>query len=117
MAILNLTQHNATPEQVAAGVFEPTTEVKAQIVELLNFNELPSRGFVYKRAEALVSLIPKGCSVMIGGAPFLMSPLVAVLDKYGIEFVYAFSARVSTEEVQPDGSTKKVSVFKHIGFV
>ena len=39
--IFNLTQHPATPEQLAAEVFDPTPEQRAEIVQLLTFDELP----------------------------------------------------------------------------
>ncbi|MDP3909506.1 MAG: hypothetical protein Q8Q14_03860 [Gemmatimonadales bacterium] len=54
---------------------------------------------------------------MIGGAPFLMAPLEAALGNRGCATVYAFSVRESAEEVLPDGSTRKVAVFRHRGFV
>ena len=37
---MNLTQHVATPEQVEAGVFEPSAEDKKMIQKLLTFDEI-----------------------------------------------------------------------------
>ncbi|MBU0977823.1 MAG: hypothetical protein KKD18_05385, partial [Nanoarchaeota archaeon] len=55
-----------------------------------------------------------GCSTaMIGGALFLMGPLIKALEKKGIEAIYAFSKRILLEE--KDG--KKISIFQHEGFV
>ena len=54
---------------------------------------------------------------MIGGAPFLMSPLESALLNNGIEPVYAFSTRESVEKKLPDGSVQKTNIFKHKGFV
>jgi len=42
---------------------------------------------------------------------------VDALRDQGIEPVYAFSVRESIEQTQPDGSVRKVNVFRHAGFV
>ena len=42
MKILNLTQHIATPEQQAQGVFEPSPQDKADIKRLLTLEGCPS---------------------------------------------------------------------------
>jgi len=54
---------------------------------------------------------------MIGGAPYFMGALESALLEAGVEPVYAFSRRVSEEMIQPDGSVRKVGVFRHVGFV
>lgn len=46
-----------------------------------------------------------------------MSTLEKALQYTGITPVYAFSKRESKEEKLPDGSVKKINVFKHVGFV
>ena len=56
-------------------------------------------------------------SAMIGGAPWMMSALEGALLDAGVQPVYAFSVRESVEQVQPDGSVRKVNVFRHVGFV
>ena len=43
MQIMNLTQHNATEDQLKAGVYEPSPEIKKLISELLTFEELPQK--------------------------------------------------------------------------
>jgi len=115
--ILNLTQHPATPDQVAAGVVEPKD--KARVRELLTFNELPTPEELKERVKALTEIVlEEGFSkAMIGGAPYLMYPLEIRLRTQGILPLYAFSKR-EIEEIQlPDGSVKKTLVFKHLGFV
>jgi len=115
--IVNLTQHNATPEQIEAGVVEP--EVKARIQELLTFDEPPEPGEVIRRATRLADIAAE-CgaeAAMIGGAPFLMGELERELLWRRINPLYAFSRRESVEEKQSDGSIRKASVFRHIGFV
>lgn len=115
--VLNLTQHQATQEQVNAGVVEPAN--KQQVQQLLTFDRLPSNHELALRASELVKMASKsGCHrIMIGGAPFFMPVLEGALRREGLLTVYAFSERVSVEETLPDGSVRKTNVFKHIGFV
>ncbi len=124
--ILNLTQHTATPEQAAAGVFEPPAETKKEIRELLTFNELPNREEIRKRVKRLAAIasyqiqkaeLRPAPKAMIGGAPYLMGPLQDELDSWGIVPLYAFSRRESTEVLQRDGIVTKTIRFRHLGFV
>lgn len=131
MAILNLTQHLATPEQIAAGVIDLPAEARDTVVALLTFGELPSRDDIGARANDIAQIAALMSSAedrddgssgfadraMIGGAPYLMAPLEAALRDVGVTPVYAFSVRKSTEQVQPDGSVRKYNIFRHIGFV
>lgn len=115
--VLNLTQHVATPDQVAAGVREP--EDKSAVQQLLTFEEMPTAGEVVARAKALAKVASdQGAkAVMVGGAPFLMGPLEQELRGKGITPLYAFSVRRSVDQAMPDGSIRKVAVFCHLGFV
>ena len=54
---------------------------------------------------------------MIGGALWLMAPLADALRRQGIEPVFAFSVREAGEQIQADGSTRKVAIFRHSGWV
>lgn len=117
--MLNLTQHVATAEQLKAGVVEPTPEVKKEIQTLLTFNTLEETQEVKERAYKL-ALIAKQHGVertMIGGAPFLMPELEAMLAMADISAHYAFSQRVVEEVSKEDGTVEKKVVFKHMGFV
>ena len=138
--IVNMTQHPATPEQIAAGVFDPTPEQRAEIVALLTFDTLPEKGEIENRAEELAltalailaarerslshveqeRLMERGTVTyfaMIGGAPYLMPHLENEMVGAGVNPLYAFSTRESVEETLPDGSVKKTAVFRHKGFV
>ena len=53
---------------------------------------------------------------MIGGALWLMNPLIEELENIGTP-LFAFTKRVVEEIKQPDGSIKKIAIFKHEGFV
>lgn len=121
--ILNLTQHTATPAQIAAGVVDLTGQRLASLKSLLTFEELPTRSDIERAAQAIANMATL-CfdhsdqkSAMIGGAPFLMGALESALMDYGITPVYAFSKRESVDEVQVDGSVKKMNVFRHAGFI
>ena len=46
-----------------------------------------------------------------------MADLAKELRLRSIEPVFAFSVRETEEKVQPDGSVKKVAIFRHAGFV
>lgn len=117
MTIINLTQHDSTREQVLAGVVEP--EDKVAVRSLLTFNAIPSKEEVAERAEKLAdAAFHAGTeAAMIGGAPYLMSALESALKDKGIKPLYAFSVRESADVTQPDGSVRKVAVFRHAGFV
>lgn len=117
--IINLTQHQATPEQRAAGVVDFDEPYLSRLRQALTFEDLPDDEEVYQRAVAIAEMAESsGCShAMLGGAPFLMAPLEREVAHRMIEPLYAFSARVSIEEAQPDGSVCKVAVFRHLGFV
>lgn len=123
--ILNLTQHPGTPEQ---GVTDLTGEELASLKMALNFDILPDAQEIADRAEYIAELAcmnglggedddPIPSAAMIGGAPYLMATLERALRNVGIEPLYAFSVRESTEQVQPDGTVRKVNIFRHAGFV
>ena len=134
MKILNLTQHTATPEQRFAGVIDLPEQAAAELRQLLTFSVSGPDGLasaenayakVLARAGQIVELVvvpaierdPEITAAMIGGAPYLMAPLERALMKIGVTPVYALSDRVSVEETQPDGTVRKVTVFRHAGFV
>jgi hypothetical protein len=137
--ILNLTQHPATSDQIAAGVVDLVGAPLAALKAALTFDTLPTRIEIDDRADQIAALVasivlgevsPDGVDrsddlhadgtairVMIGGAPFLMSALESALINDCRVPVYAFSVRDSVEEKQADGSVKKSNVFNHAGFV
>ena len=121
--ILNLTQHVVTPEQKAQLVVEPRM-TKEKIKKLLTFEEIPTKEEINARAEKLARIAVSETDnkiwithVMLGGAPFFMGALEKAVRECGFTPVYAFSKRESEEIPQPDGSVRKVQVFRHIGFV
>ena len=115
--ILNLTQHPATEDQAAEGVFEPAN--KQEIQKLLTFTEVPSSDVLHQRAARLAEIAKEHGveSAMIGGAPFFMSTLEKALNEVGVEPLYGFSLRTIVEETASNGEVKKTSVFVHAGWV
>lgn len=118
MKILNLTQHAATAEQVAAGVIDLEAKLASKVREVLTFEAIPSRDEMELRAEDLAAL----ChdlgfkKAMIGGAPFFMAFLENAMKNWDIQPLYAFSKRESVEK-EINGKVVKTNVFKHVGFV
>lgn len=125
--ILNLTQHPASPEQMAAGVIDLSPDARVILGEWLTFDRPPTSRDMYERSELIAGAaagdsksveVPDGVMfAMIGGAPYFMSALEAALNYRGITPLYAFSVRESSEQAQPDGSVRKVNSFRHAGFV
>lgn len=115
--ILNLTQHPATAEQVAAGVQDlPNSDT---LRKLLTFDRLPNSIEIENRAKALALMADAAGAdaAMIGGAPFLMSKLERELLSRGIRPMYAFSKRIVKETKNFDGTVTKTSTFAHEGFI
>lgn len=125
--IVNLTQHEATADQIAAGVVDLPEGLRRKAKEYLDFSEAPEDWELEERADRLVFIVhafcaaldmdTEGVQVMIGGAGFLMGDLEALLIQDRLEPVYSFSKRVSLDVPQADGTVRKVSEFKHIKFV
>jgi hypothetical protein len=115
--ILNLTLHEASAEQKADGVVEPTD--KAAVSMLLTFDACPDLAIIRQRATdiAALTVAERADAAMLGGALWLMAPLEAELRAAGIVPMYAFSVRDSVEAKQPDGSIRKTQVFRHAGWV
>ncbi len=113
--IINLTQHDPTPEQIAAGV---ENYRHYEVKKLLTFDKLPKYLEVKDRANKLAEIAREGHYkyAMIGGEPFLMAPLERCLECWLIGPLYAFSKRVTEEHANADGSVTKTQVFKYEGF-
>lgn len=126
-AILNLTQHHATTDQMNAGVIDLPEDQREELVRLLTFDRLPDSGEVQQRAANIAGhYLPEWIkqlgleeidTIMIGGAPYLMCPLERYLTESGMKPVYAYSERESYDEKQPDGNVRKVNIFRHTGFI
>jgi len=111
MDIKNLTQHAPTSDQ--AGV----TAVDEHALEFLIFSTPPSVEEINDRAYALACRANGYTHAMVGGAPYLMGPLVAALHQAGVQPLFSFTERKSVEKVGLDGSVTKTSVFAHVAWV
>jgi hypothetical protein len=119
IVIVNLTQHPASAEQVEMGVQDLPGDVRAVLQKTLTFDEIPNSSEILERVDVIVGLVEKvgADAAMIGGALWLVGPLADRLSQKGIKPMFAFSKRASVQETLPDGSVRKVAVFKHVGFV
>ena len=125
VGIINLTQHELTPEQREFIDIECHTD-RQKVKNLLTFTKLPTKEEIYYRALDLAAIVENIVDqdehvdlflVLIGGAPYLMKPLIEELKKIGVTPVFSYTDRVSVETMQPDGSVVKTQVFKHLGYV
>jgi hypothetical protein len=144
--IINLTQHSASVEQRDAGVIDLPQPYRSELAKLLTFTELPIADEIKDRAAGIYKLIVDFCmdknspikdevkemlkngeldevefkklnlSFMIGGALWLMKPLIEELSKIGNP-LFAFTKRVVEEVKLPDGTIEKKAIFKHEGFI
>lgn len=115
MWIKNLTQHAPTVDQFDK--VNGVTAVDATAVALLNFATLPSVEEINGRALGLADLAVGFESALVGGAPYLMGPLVAALKAVDVQPLFSFTERKSVEKTNPDGSVTKTSVFAHVAWV
>lgn len=123
--ILNLTQHPATPEQLTQGVVDLPADARAALVRYLTVDTLPTEAEIDSRARGIATLVyatgadNAPTSVMVGGAPWMMRPLVTALHAEGVvQCLAAFSRRESVEHTDPTtGAVTKTAVFRHAGFV
>jgi hypothetical protein len=125
MAVLNLTQHNATKAQKKAGVHEPNVIDKKIVRKALTFDTYPSDEEIERRARQLALFASSFFQahfdedeeklVMVGGALYLMLPLVRMLKERGLSPVTAFSQRQVIERVEGDTVVKE-TIFQFGGF-
>lgn len=114
--MINLTQHNATADQLAVGVVDLTGDKLARLKELLTFDVAPSYSEMRERADEIAQIAKSTgeTGAMIGGAPFFMQFLERALFAVGIRPFYAFSKRCVIKDA--DGVKERI-VFKHETFI
>lgn len=115
--IINLTQHQASVEQIKAGVFNlPEDSI---LKDALTFNALPTKADIERRAQLItgIALTHEATHAMIGGAPYLMGVLEKTLKEAGIQPLYSFTERISMEKKGENGEVVKTSIFQHKGWV
>ena len=120
--ILNLTQHNATADQINAGIIDMPVEFQVALKGLLTFPTTYTRADLEYRALQIHELVRDFCGtskevlegVMIGGMPSFMPVLESVLISKGIKVGYACTERKSVDK-EVDGKIIKTAVFVHAG--
>lgn len=117
--IINLTQHQAVPQQQQSGIFEPPSEVQTRVRDLLTFETPPSAGQLQQRASELAQIAEQNQAqaALIGGAPFLLPYLEKALWRLGIQPAYAFSQRQAQERHKENGEVVKELIFMHEGLI
>jgi hypothetical protein len=125
MAILNTIQHPLTEVQISQlemlGEQETIIHLRNSNPELFNHiaNSPADEYLLTLLADKLVQVvINEGFSSVILplGSPAFMFELGKIIGKRGLNHknFFAHTERRSTEEVQDDGSVKKVSLFEHV---
>ena len=125
--ILNLTQHNATADQINVGINDLTVDFQTALKGLLTFPTQYTRADLEYRALQIHELIRDMCGehfgappkhsldgVMIGGMPSFMPVLEATLVSKGIRVGYACTERQSIDK-EIDGKVVKTAIFVHAG--
>jgi hypothetical protein len=113
--MINLTQHNPTPDQIAAGVVTPHNA--DAIRWLLTFEVPPSRETLFATAKAMAWAAIERSAYIDWDEDDWDEDVEIALRAQGFTPYYAFSVRDSVDQTQPDGSVQKVAVFRHIGFI
>ena len=117
MSILNLTQHESTPAQREAGVYDFSAPGRQVLNGWLTVGDLPTVEDLAERAARIADMVPEGIdAAMIGGAGPLMRALRRELKARGVTPLEAFSRREVTEVTGPDGKVTKVATFVHAGW-
>ena len=120
--ILNLTQHNATADQINAGINDLPVDFQNTLKGLLTFPTQYTRDDLEYRSLQIHELVRDFCGtseevlegVMIGGMPSFMPVLESVLISKGIKVGYACTERKSVDK-EVDGKIIKTAVFVHAG--
>ena len=120
--VLNLTQHNATTDQVNAGINDLPVDFQTALKGLLTFPTQYTRADLEYRALQIHELVRDFCGtskevlegVMIGGMPSFMPVLESVLISKGIKVGYACTERKSVDK-EVDNKIIKTAVFVHAG--
>jgi len=116
--ILNMSNHTLTGEQIAElssmgyEVVELTAEDK-QIWGSLNPDNYED--VIYRIMEDSDTRYDVDAYHIAGFPPAVVNA-VCLASTLDMPAYYAYSERVSEEVHQPDGTVKKINVFKHLGF-
>lgn len=126
MAILNTIQHNLTDlqsDQLTEMGFdwdavEPLKEFFPEVFASLSNSPADEETLIHL-AEILITIIRAGmyeAVILPLGSPAFMFTFAKLIGKQDstTKFLFAHTERQSVDELQPDGSVKKVAVFNHV---
>jgi hypothetical protein len=121
MIVYNFTMHEATQEQASQGVINlhgsDLVKLKAHLLFQPTYTNQDLLDAMLGLGEMMKARDPDlsgEVSFMVGGLPNLMCALTQLAPIY--QLVFADSERKSVDHHMPDGTVKKVAVFKHLGF-
>lgn len=122
--MISILAHQLTDEQVAELGKVPThiRDIDPSLARLIA--DCPAdRSMLFDMARRLVDHAMKdedGVILAGSGSPAFTAALGICLgcdrDADRIRLLFAHSERVSEDQIQPDGSVRKVSIFKHVKF-
>jgi hypothetical protein len=111
--------HQPTKEQITElGDVVFLADVNASLQNKLNNS--PTEGKELRELAAQLIAFVVECDyfpVQVGGSIAFQYTLGRISAEIPFGVKYAHSERVSVDEPQPDGSVKKISVFKHVKFI
>ncbi len=113
MKLLNCTNHTTTAKQTAMGIVDPSQEDMTLLHKAITYDTIPTAEEIKGTCKVLLDLVKKyECDgALIGGALFLIGEEERTLFEHNYCTAYAFTKRISKEEVLPDGSVRKTSIF------
>ena len=118
MLITNLTQHDASESQIAAGVAAHPEQGALRLLLTIGTIDEAAPAALIERAERIAEMAAAtgAQAAMIGGHLGLTASVAKALKARGITPLLSFSERRSVDEHLPDGKVIKRAVFEHIGF-
>ena len=119
MTIINLTQHDATQDQLDAGVVNLIGEAAYKLKQAYRFNYVPSAEEKNRRVREIVQIAIdcKAEKALLDGPAWLTSALERELAVHEISAVYSFSMYPIIMTMEGDGTLVKRQRIKHMTFI
>jgi len=117
--MINILNHTLTDAQLAELGVEPRHIKTIDAALAASIAACPANAAELEAMAASLCRIARADDSRIlagSGSPAFTACLGREAASVGVTLVFAHSERVSTDAVQPDGSVKKVSEFRHVKF-
>lgn len=121
--MISILAHKLTPEQLTSLGKEPIhiREIDRDLANMIA--DCPaSRSMLFDMARRLVDHAMKDDGIILAGSgsPAFTASLGICLgvniETERVRLLFAHSERISEDQLQPDGSVRKISIFKHVKF-